>query len=68
MSFEKRKPRLSLVSATINFPGFAKLPLEAREEFMKLLKRKLKEDGHMLKYGMEQGEIVLTIIVPQEAK
>ncbi len=68
MSFEKRKPHLSLVSATINFPGFVKLSLEAREEFMRIFKESLKEDGHILKYGMEQGEIILTIIVPEVAE
>jgi len=68
MSFEKRESHPSIESSTINFPGFGELPLEAREEFIKLFKESLEEDGYMLKYAMEQGEMVLTVIVPEVAE
>ncbi len=57
-----------LCEATIHFPGFAELPLEAREEFMKLFKESLKEVGCVLEYALEQGEIVCKIILPEEAE
>ncbi len=55
-----------LREATIHFSGFLELPLEAREEFMKLFKKKLKEDGAILEFALEQGEIVCKIILPEE--
>lgn len=57
-----------LCEATIHFPGFLELSLKAREEFMKLFKESLKEDGYVLELALEQGEIIWRIILPEEAE